>query len=205
MTLPEQAVLPAVEEGGASAALENPGGKSDGSAVVLRGLHKSFGRQTVLDGITVTVTKGETLAVLGRSGTGKSVLLKLIIGLQKPDAGSILIHGEEITKLPLDAMNEIRKKMGFLFQNAALYDSLTVEQNIAFPLQRHSKKTEAEQGLRSESHQAAAAFQRKHESDGRPSQRHYRQRFGADLVELPQQLTPLERPPHRRAQHLPRK
>jgi phospholipid/cholesterol/gamma-HCH transport system ATP-binding protein len=148
MMLPEQAVLPAVEEGGASAALENPGGKSDGSAVVLRGLHKSFGRQTVLDGITVTVTKGETLAVLGRSGTGKSVLLKLIIGLQKPDAGSILIHGEEITKLPLDAMNEIRKKMGFLFQNAALYDSLTVEQNIAFPLQRHSKKTEAEQGER---------------------------------------------------------
>jgi phospholipid/cholesterol/gamma-HCH transport system ATP-binding protein len=148
MTLPEQAVLPAVEEGGASAAPESPGGKSDGSAVVLRELHKSFGRQTVLDGITVTVTKGETLAVLGRSGTGKSVLLKLIIGLQKPDAGSILIHGEEITKLPLDAMNEIRKKMGFLFQNAALYDSLTVEQNIAFPLQRHSKKTEAEQGER---------------------------------------------------------
>jgi phospholipid/cholesterol/gamma-HCH transport system ATP-binding protein len=148
MTLPEQAVLPVVEESGASSALENPGGKSDAAAVVLRGLHKSFGSQIVLDGITVTVEKGETLAVLGRSGTGKSVLLKLIIGLQKPDAGSILIHGEEITKLPLDAMNEIRKKMGFLFQNAALYDSLTVEQNIAFPLRRHSKKTEAEQGER---------------------------------------------------------
>jgi phospholipid/cholesterol/gamma-HCH transport system ATP-binding protein len=145
MTLPEQDVLPAVEEGGASSALESPGRKSNGAAVVLCGLQKSFGSQIVLDGIEVTVTKGETLAVLGRSGTGKSVLLKLIIGLQKPDAGSILIHGEEITGLPLDAMNEIRKKMGFLFQSAALYDSLTVEQNVAFPLQRHSQQTKAEQ------------------------------------------------------------
>jgi phospholipid/cholesterol/gamma-HCH transport system ATP-binding protein len=148
MMLPEQAVLPAVEEGSASSGLGSPSGKKDGAAVVLRGLQKSFGSQIVLDGIEVTVTKGETLAVLGRSGTGKSVLLKLIIGLQKPDAGSILIHGEEITTLPLDAMNEIRKKMGFLFQNAALYDSLTVEQNIAFPLQRHTRKTEAEMGER---------------------------------------------------------
>jgi phospholipid/cholesterol/gamma-HCH transport system ATP-binding protein len=145
MMLPEQAVLPAVEESGASSAIESPGVPRDSAAVVLRGLQKSFGLQTVLDGITVTVEKGETLAVLGRSGTGKSVLLKLIIGLQQPDSGSILIHGEEITGLPLDAMNEIRKKMGFLFQNAALYDSLTVEQNVAFPLQRHSKDTEAEQ------------------------------------------------------------
>jgi phospholipid/cholesterol/gamma-HCH transport system ATP-binding protein len=143
MMLPEQAVMPAVEESGASSAKEMPGMKSGEAAVVLRGLQKSFGSQTVLDGIAVTVERGETLAVLGRSGTGKSVLLKLIIGLQQPDAGSILIHGEEISGLPLDAMNEIRKKMGFLFQNAALYDSLTVEQNIAFPLQRHSKGTEA--------------------------------------------------------------
>jgi phospholipid/cholesterol/gamma-HCH transport system ATP-binding protein len=148
MMLPEQAVMPAVEESGASSAKEMPGMKSGEAAVVLRGLQKSFGSQTVLDGIAVTVERGETLAVLGRSGTGKSVLLKLIIGLQQPDAGSILIHGEEISGLPLDAMNEIRKKMGFLFQNAALYDSLTVEQNIAFPLQRHSKGTEAEQGER---------------------------------------------------------
>jgi phospholipid/cholesterol/gamma-HCH transport system ATP-binding protein len=148
MMLPEQAVLPAVEESGASSEIERAGGKSDGTAVVLRGLRKSFGSQIVLDGIEVTVERGETLAVLGRSGTGKSVLLKLIIGLQQPDAGSILIQGQEITGLPIDAMNEIRKKMGFLFQNAALYDSLTVEQNIAFPLQRHSKGTEAEQGER---------------------------------------------------------
>jgi phospholipid/cholesterol/gamma-HCH transport system ATP-binding protein len=96
----------------------------------------------------LTVASGETLAVLGRSGTGKSVLLKLIIGLQKPDSGSILIHEQEITSLTLDALNEIRKKMGFLFQHAALYDSLTVEQNVAFPLQRHTKMTPSEQGTR---------------------------------------------------------
>jgi len=75
--------------------------------------------------------------VLGRSGTGKSVLLRLIIGLEKPDSGSIRIHGQEIAGLALDRMGEIRKKMGFLFQHAALYDSLTVAENVAFPLQHH--------------------------------------------------------------------
>ena len=106
--------------------------------VVLRGLHKSFGTQTVLNGIDLAVAPGETLAVLGRSGTGKSVLLKIIIGLEKPDSGSVGIHGEDIASLPLDRLNEIRKKMGFLFQQAALYDSLTVEENVAFPLIHNS-------------------------------------------------------------------
>ena len=143
-----QEVTLGVEESGITPAIENSGAKSDGSAVVLRGLHKSFGSQIVLGGIDLSVGSGETLAVLGRSGTGKSVLLKLIIGLQKPDSGSIRIHGEEITCLDLNALNEIRKKMGFLFQHAALYDSLTVEQNVAFPLKRHTKMTESEQGDR---------------------------------------------------------
>ena len=145
---PEQELLRAVEESGATPAIESSSGKSDGPAVVLQGLHRSFGSQVVLDGIDLTVQSGETLAVLGRSGTGKSVLLKLIIGLQKPDSGSIRIHGEEITLLQLDALNELRKKMGFLFQHAALYDSLTVEENVAFPLKRHTKMTESEQGDR---------------------------------------------------------
>lgn len=148
MMHPEQELLLAVEESRTTPTIESSSGKSDGPAVVLQGLHKSFGSQVVLDGIDLTVQSGETLAVLGRSGTGKSVLLKLIIGLQKPDSGSILIHGEEITLLQLDALNELRKKMGFLFQHAALYDSLTVEQNIAFPLKRHTKMTESEQGDR---------------------------------------------------------
>jgi phospholipid/cholesterol/gamma-HCH transport system ATP-binding protein len=148
MIHPEQEVLLAVDDNQAGPALETSAAKSEGPAVVLRGLHRSFGSQIVLDGIDLTVASGETLAVLGRSGTGKSVLLKLIIGLQKPDSGSIHIHGQEITLLPLDAMNEIRKKMGFLFQHAALYDSLTVEQNVGFPLKRHTKMTESEQGNR---------------------------------------------------------
>ena len=145
MMHPEQEVLLGVEESRANPPPESSSGKSDGPAMVLRGLHKSFGSQLVLDGIDLTLRDGETLAVLGRSGTGKSVLLKLIIGLQRPDSGSILIHGQEINGLSLDAMNEIRKKMGFLFQHAALYDSLTVEQNIAFPLKRHTKMTESDQ------------------------------------------------------------
>jgi len=107
--------------------------------IQVKSLHKSFGDQTVLNGIDLEVVQGETLSILGRSGTGKSVLLKLLIGLQKPDSGSIMINGQEITKLPLDELNEIRKKIGFLFQSAALYDSLTVEENVAFPLKRHSK------------------------------------------------------------------
>ena len=93
-----------------------------------------------MNGISLTVSRGETLAVLGRSGTGKSVLLRLIIGLEKPDSGSVRIHGQDIAGLALDQLGEIRKKMGFLFQHAALYDSLTVEQNVAFPLQHHRKE-----------------------------------------------------------------
>jgi phospholipid/cholesterol/gamma-HCH transport system ATP-binding protein len=79
------------------------------------------------------------LAVLGRSGTGKSVLLRIIIGLETPDSGSVCINGQNIAGLALDRMGEIRKKMGFLFQHAALYDSLTVAENVAFPLVHHRK------------------------------------------------------------------
>ncbi|HSY59503.1 MAG TPA: ABC transporter ATP-binding protein [Terriglobales bacterium] len=118
------------------------------SVVALRDVHKSYGAQKVVDGISLTVNRGETLAVLGRSGTGKSVLLRLIIGLQKPDSGSIAIHGQETASLGLDQMNLLRVKMGFLFQQAALYDSLTVEQNISFPLERHTNMSKAERAGR---------------------------------------------------------
>ena len=148
MMQPEQAVLLGAEESPITSAAESSPAKAPAPAVVLRGLHKSFGTQVVLDGVNLTVKSGETLAVLGRSGTGKSVLLKLIIGLQQPGSGSILIHGQEVTGLPLEAMNDIRKKMGFLFQHAALYDSLTVEQNVAFPLTRHTKMTPSERRTR---------------------------------------------------------
>jgi phospholipid/cholesterol/gamma-HCH transport system ATP-binding protein len=108
-------------------------------AVAVENVHKSYGAQKVLNGITLSVAQGETLAVLGRSGTGKSVLLRLIIGLAKPDSGSVRIQGQEISNVPLDGMGEIRKKMGFLFQHAALYDSLTVGENVAFPLDHHRR------------------------------------------------------------------
>jgi phospholipid/cholesterol/gamma-HCH transport system ATP-binding protein len=113
----------------------------DGSApvVAVESLRKTFGSHMVLNGISLSVDRGETLAVLGRSGTGKSVLLRLIIGLETPDSGSVCIHGQNIVGLALDRMGEIRKKMGFLFQHAALYDSLTVAENVAFPLIHHRK------------------------------------------------------------------
>jgi phospholipid/cholesterol/gamma-HCH transport system ATP-binding protein len=105
--------------------------------VAVEELRKSFGDQHVLNGINLSVNRGETLAVLGRSGTGKSVLLRLIIGLDTPDSGSVCIQGQNIVGMALDRMGEIRKKMGFLFQHAALYDSLTVAENVAFPLRHH--------------------------------------------------------------------
>ena len=123
-------------------AMEPEEAAKDGSApaIAVEDLHKSFASQKVLNGISLTVARGETLAVLGRSGTGKSVLLRLIIGLETADSGSVRIHGKDITGLDLDQLGKIRMKMGFLFQHAALYDSLTVEQNVAFPLQHHKRE-----------------------------------------------------------------
>src|SRR5271165_5240337 len=92
--------------------------------IAIANLSKSFGTQKVLDGIDLTISRGQTLSLLGRSGTGKSVLLRLLVGLDKPDSGSIRIDGEEITSLGMDQLNKIRQKLGFVFQDAALYDSL---------------------------------------------------------------------------------
>ena len=119
--------------------------QSNAPPIVIDNLHKSFGDHTVLNGISLHVERGETVAVLGRSGIGKSVLLKLIIGLQPSDSGSVKIDGQEIIGLDVQQLNEVRKRIGFLFQEAALYDSLTVEENVAFPLKRHTKKSAAEQ------------------------------------------------------------
>ena len=122
--------------------------KNGEAAIEIKGLRKAFGEQKVLNGLDLRVAAGETVVVLGKSGTGKSVLLKLIIGLQTPDEGSIRIHGEEVTELEQRQLNELRKKLGFLFQQAALYDSLTVEENVAFPLSRHSPMKDAERKKR---------------------------------------------------------
>ena len=114
-----------------------------GDPIVIEEIHKSFADQKVLNGITLRVAAGETVAVLGRSGTGKSVLLKLMIRLLPIDLGSICVMGEEINTLNENELYEIRKKVGFLFQQAALYDSLTVRENVAFPLARHVKQMAA--------------------------------------------------------------
>ncbi|MFY9854453.1 MAG: ABC transporter ATP-binding protein [Terracidiphilus sp.] len=115
---------------------ENDG---DVPVVAIENLRKAFGIHQVLDGINLSVNRGETLAVLGRSGTGKSVLLRLIIGIETPDSGSVSIHGQNIAGLDIDRLGKIRKKIGFLFQHAALYDSLTIAENVAFPLEHHRR------------------------------------------------------------------
>jgi phospholipid/cholesterol/gamma-HCH transport system ATP-binding protein len=136
--------------------------------VMVKGLRKSFGEQAVLNGIDLTVAPGETVAVLGRSGTGKSVLLKLLVGLEHPDSGSVCIHGQKINELEHDPLNEVRKKIGFLFQQAALYDSLTVEGNVAFPLERHTKLSEADR--RNRAHELLAKVGMDHDGQKLPSQ-----------------------------------
>jgi len=112
--------------------------------VIVKGLQKSFGEQRVLTGVDLSVGKSEILTVLGKSGTGKSVLLRLMIGLEKPDSGSILINGQEVSNLETGPLNEVRKKIGFLFQEAALYDSLTIAENVGFPLKRNAQLSDSE-------------------------------------------------------------
>jgi phospholipid/cholesterol/gamma-HCH transport system ATP-binding protein len=107
-------------------------------------LEKSFGNNTVLCGVNLTIEKGETMVVIGQSGSGKSVLLKHLIGLLKPDAGEIYIDGVEITRLREDDLQRITRKFGLLFQGAALFDSMTVAENVRFGLDRYTRYTEAE-------------------------------------------------------------
>lgn len=104
-------------------------------------LHKSFGKKVVLDGVNLTIDTGESMVVIGGSGTGKSVLLKHIIGLLMPDKGSVIIDGVDITKLDEKHLYETRKKFGMLFQGAALFDSMTVWENVSFALLQSGMKT----------------------------------------------------------------
>jgi phospholipid/cholesterol/gamma-HCH transport system ATP-binding protein len=105
----------------------------------VEGLEKSFNGQKVLNGLNLEVPAGEIMAVIGPSGEGKSVLLKHLIGLERPDAGAVFVDGEEITKMGRDRLNRVREKFGMLFQNAALFDSMTVFENVAFPLEEKTK------------------------------------------------------------------
>lgn len=107
--------------------------------ISIKGLEKSFGDLHVLRGVDLELYKGENLVVLGRSGTGKSVLIKVISGLLKPDKGIVKVLDEEVDKLSPDELQELRLKIGFSFQSSALYDSMTVKENLEFPLVRNSK------------------------------------------------------------------
>jgi phospholipid/cholesterol/gamma-HCH transport system ATP-binding protein len=113
-------------------------------------LHKFFGPKEVLRGIDLTVEKGETMVVIGQSGSGKSVLIKHLIGLLKPDSGKIYIDGVEITRLDDDELMQVTRKFGLLFQGAALFDSLTVAENVRFGLERYTKLSEPEMKKRVE-------------------------------------------------------
>ncbi len=109
--------------------------------VEINNLSKAFGSHKVLDDVSLYVEEGENMVVFGQSGTGKSVLLKCIVRLLEPDAGEIFIEGKDVLKLNLKQLNEVRKNLGFLFQGAALYDSMTVRENLEFPLIRNFEYT----------------------------------------------------------------
>lgn len=111
-------------------------------------LRKSFGTHEVLKDISLSLAKGENLVVLGKSGTGKSVLIKCMVGLIQPDEGSVSILGEDVYSLDDRALNDLRVKVGFLFQGAALYDSMTVRENLEFPLRSKRKMTQEEKDQR---------------------------------------------------------
>ncbi len=117
---------------------------SEEEVVHIEHLKKSFGSHEVLKDVTLHLNKGENLIVMGKSGTGKSVLIKCMVGLMDPDAGSISIFGQSIPDLNEKELNEVRKKIGFLFQSAALYDSMTVRENLEFPL-RDNKEMNGEE------------------------------------------------------------
>jgi len=110
----------------------------DDTAIRLEGVTKAFGSHKVLDDVTLDVRRKSGFCLLGRSGTGKSVTLKHIIGLMLPDRGRVLVDGRDVTTLRRRELADVRRRMGFLFQNAALFDSITVGENVAFPLRRHT-------------------------------------------------------------------
>jgi phospholipid/cholesterol/gamma-HCH transport system ATP-binding protein len=107
-------------------------------AIKLEHVTKSFDGRKVLDDVTLEIGEGKAFCLLGRSGTGKSVTLKHIIGLLRPDEGHVLVHGKDVSALSGRELSDVRRSMGFLFQNAALFDSITVGENVAFPLRRHT-------------------------------------------------------------------
>ncbi len=109
------------------------------SVIALKDVYKSFGELDVLKGVTLNIYKGENVAVLGKSGSGKSVLIKILVGLLKPDSGEVVVLGQRVDQLKEKDLNALRLRIGFSFQNSALYDSMNIRQNLEFPLIMNKK------------------------------------------------------------------
>src|SRR4029078_1289632 len=151
-----------------AALLMEPSTKTGTVKIRIRDLHKSFGPKVVLDGVSVDVAPAESLVIIGGSGTGKSVLLKHIIGLLRPDSGSVVIDGTDISRLGNRELTEFRRKFGMSFQEGALFDSMTVGQNVGFPLKRLTKKSDAE--IRERGEECLAMVRLEGVTDKAPSQ-----------------------------------
>ena len=108
--------------------------------IEIKDLQKSYGDNHVLNGFNMCLVEGENLVIMGKSGSGKSVMIKCLIGLEEYDSGTILVMGKDISTLEHEELDELRTEVGFLFQGSALYDSMTVRENLEFPLRRHTKK-----------------------------------------------------------------
>jgi phospholipid/cholesterol/gamma-HCH transport system ATP-binding protein len=123
---------------------QSSSGPAASVAVRLDGVSKSFGARRVLDNVSFDVATGSGFVILGRSGTGKSVTLRHMIGLMRPDAGRVFVESDEISALSGAELSRVRRKIGFLFQSAALFDSISVGENVAFPLRRHTELNDSE-------------------------------------------------------------
>jgi len=132
-------------------------------AVRLEHVSKSFGSRRVLDDVTFDVAAACGFVILGRSGTGKSVMLKHIMGLVRPDSGKVLVGGDEISALDGPELSRVRKKIGFLFQNAALFDSISVGENVAFPMRRHTNLSDSDIRARAKEKLAAVGLDKEYE------------------------------------------
>lgn len=125
----------------------NMEGHNPDAVIAIDRLVKKFGEKVVLNEFTVDLKRGENLVVLGRSGSGKSVLIKCVIGLMRPESGTINVLGEDVLSLDHDGLDNIRSRVGFLFQSNALYDSMTVKQNLEFPMRRHLKNIDYKESM----------------------------------------------------------
>lgn len=131
-------------------------------------LHKSFGTLTVLQDISLTVQDGETMAIIGHSGSGKSVLMKHFVGLLKPDQGRVLVEGTDIGEIPYDELRQVRRKFGVLFQGGALFDSMTSFENVAFPMRNFTDLDD--EAIRKEVHECLDLVRLKGVDDKKPSE-----------------------------------